>query len=67
MGAPGCLHQLSIWLLVSAQVMISQFMGLSPVLGSALTVWSLLENSLSLFPLLSPSLPLLARSLSQNK
>ena len=29
-GAPGCLSQLRVQLLVSAQVMISQFMRLSP-------------------------------------
>ena len=35
------LAQSGIQLLILAQVMISQFMGLSPALGSELTVWSL--------------------------
>ena len=33
---------LGIQLLISAQVMISWFVGLSPVLGSVLTAWNLL-------------------------
>ena len=37
-GAPGWLHRLSIQLLILAQVMISQFVGLSPLLGSRWTV-----------------------------
>ena len=48
-GAPEWLSWLSIWLLVAAQVMVSQFVGLSPTLGSVLAVWSLLG-------ILSPSL-----------
>ena len=53
-GAPGWLGWLSIRLLISAQVMISRFVGSSPASGSALTAgaWSLL-------PILSlPSLSL---------
>ena len=42
-GAPGWLSGLSVPLLVSAQVMISQFVGSSPTSGSALTAQSLLE------------------------
>ena len=38
-GAPGWLSQLSIP--ASVQVMISLFLGFSPVLGSVLTAWSL--------------------------
>ena len=41
-GAPDWLSQLSIQLSVSAQVMISQFVSLSPASGSVLTAWSLL-------------------------
>ena len=48
-GAPGWFRRLSVRLLISAQVMISQFMRSSPASGSALTVWSLLG-------ILSPSL-----------
>ena len=40
-GVPGWLSWLSVWPLISAQVMISGFMSLSPTSGSALTVWSL--------------------------
>ena len=61
-GAPEWVSQLSIWLLISPQVMISRFMKLSPALGSVLTVWSLLtilSLSLSLSPLsLTPFAPL---------
>ena len=42
MGAPGWLSPLSIQLLISAQVRISQFMSSSPALGSVLAVQSLL-------------------------
>ena len=42
LGGAWWLDQLSVQLLISTQVMISQFVGLSPVLGSALTGWSLL-------------------------
>ena len=41
-GVPGWPSWLSICLLIPAQVMISWFLRLSPVLGSALTVWNLL-------------------------
>ena len=41
LGVHGWLSQLSIWLLILAQVMISRFVSLSPALGSALTVQSL--------------------------
>ena len=41
-GAPGWLSQLSVRLLILAQVMISQFLSSSPTLGSMLTVQSLL-------------------------
>ena len=67
-GAPGrLLHQLSLQLLVLAQVMISHFVRWSPVLGSLLTVCSLLgilslslSLSLSLYLSLSESLLLSA-------
>ena len=49
LGVPGWLSWLSIWLLISAQVMISWFVSSSPKTGSALTVQSLLG-------ILSPSL-----------
>ena len=42
LGAPGGLGRVSVRLLISAQVTISRFVGSSPVLGSARTVWSLL-------------------------
>ena len=48
-----CVAQLSIRLLFSVQVMVSQFVGLSPASGSALTAWSVLGIlflSLSLTP-----------------
>ena len=55
MGVPGWLSWLSIRLLISAQVMISQFTGSGPASVSALTAWSLLgilgfSLSLSLCP-----------------
>ena len=51
---PGWLSQLSIRLLISAQVMISLFVGSSPTSGSVLTVQSLCGID-SPFPLsLSP-------------
>ena len=40
--SPGWLSQLSIWLLVLAQIMVSWFVRLSPASGSALTAWGLL-------------------------
>ena len=45
---PGWLSLLSVWLLISAQVMISWFVGSSPVLGSVLTAQIL--SLLSLCP-----------------
>ena len=64
-GVPGWLSQLSIWLLISAQFMISWFVGLSPTSGFTLTERSLLG-------ILSPSLSApfthsCSLSLSQNK
>ena len=63
--APGWLSKLNVELLISAQVMISQFMSLSPTSGSVLTVWGLLgilsfsfSLSLSLSPPLSLSVSL---------
>ena len=61
--APGWLSQLSVRLLISVQVTISQFVGSSPTSGSVLTVWGLLGIlSLCLYPspahALSPSLSL---------
>ena len=60
MGAPGWLRQLSVWVLISAQVLISRFLSLSPLVGlcadSAGHTWD------SFFPPLSLSLP---RSLSK--
>ena len=70
LGVPGWLNRLSVWLLVSAQVMISWFMGLSPSSGSVITAWSLLgilsfSLSLSLCP--SPAYALsLSLSLKKN-
>ena len=65
-GASGWLSQLSVRLLVLAQVMVSRFVGSSPSSGSALTVLGSLPLSPSL-----PALPLLvlahAHALSQNK
>ena len=62
-GLPGWLSPLSIQLLISAQVMISQSVGSSPVTGSVLAAWSLL-GIISPHPL---CLSLLTHSLSQNK
>ena len=59
--ASGGLSRLSVWLLVSAQVMISRFVSSSPASGSALTVWSPLgipSVSLSLRPAPAHSLSL---------
>ena len=59
LGAPGWLSPFSIRLLVSAQVTISPFMGLSPASGSVLTAWSLLGVlSLSLSLCTSPAVSL---------
>ena len=55
LGAPGWLHLLSIWLLISAQVVISQFMRSSPASGSALTAWRRLLGILS--PISVPTSP----------
>ena len=54
-GALRWLSLLSVQLLISAQAMIPQFVGLSPASGSVLTVWSLL-GLLPLSPFLSLSL-----------
>ena len=62
-GAPGWLSQLSTQLfLISAQVMISWFVGSRPTWVSVLTVWSLLGI---LSPLSAP--PLLTLFFPQNK
>ena len=58
-GEPGWLSQLSVGLLVSAQVMISHFVGSSPASSSVPTVQSLL-GILSL-PLSAPPLLFLSR------
>ena len=42
-GVPGWLSPLNVQLLISTQVMISQFEELSPKWGSALTAWSLVR------------------------
>ena len=66
-GMPGWLSRLSIQLLVSAQVMLSQFVRLSPKSGSVLTAQSLLGIlSFSLCLSLCSS-PIYMCSLSQNK
>ena len=65
-GAPVCLSWLSVWLLVSAQVMISHFLSSSPTLGTALTEWTLL-GILSLSPFLSAPPCWRCLYLSQNK
>ena len=70
LGAPGQLSQLSIRLLISAQAIISRFVGSSPESGSALAAWSLLGIlSLSLplsLPLLCSHALSLSLSLSQK-
>ena len=65
LGAAGWLSELSVRLLISAQVMISQFSRWSPVTGFVLTVQSLL-GILALLSLCS-SPAHAALSLSQNK
>ena len=62
-GAPGWFSRSNGQLLISAQVMISRFVSLSPVSGSVLTAWSLL-GSLSL-PFSLPLPYSLALSLSK--
>ena len=64
-GAPGWLSQLSVRLLILAQVMVSWFVGSSLALGSLLTVQSLEPVSDSVSPSLSAP-PLLTLSLSQK-
>ena len=63
-GVRGWVSQLNIQLLVSAQVMISQFVSLSPISGSALRAWDALSLPLSL-PL--PNSLTHTLSLSQKK
>ena len=65
MGAPGWLSQLGVQFLILAQVMISWFVSLSPVLGSVLTVQSLLR--IFFLPLSAPPLLTLSLSLSLSK
>ena len=48
MGAPGWLSQLRVQLLISAQVMISWFVSLSPASGPELSLLGILSLSLSL-------------------
>ena len=64
---PGWLSQLSVQLLILAQVMISQFMGLNPTLGSALTAWDSLSLSLSAPPLLVHTPLSLSKEISLKK
>ena len=54
LGVPEWLSWLNVQLLVSAQVMISQFVGSSPTSSSALTVWSPLWVLCSPLSLLLP-------------
>ena len=49
LGAPGCLSRLNVWLSISAQLMISSFMGSIPASGSG-------QASRRLLGSLSPSL-----------
>ena len=65
LGVPGWLSLLSIRLLTSAQVMISQFVSLSPMSGSLLTGWSLLGILALSFSLSAP--PPFSLSLQVNK
>ena len=67
LGLSAWLSWLSVHLLISAQVMISQFGSLSPTSGSALRVWSLL--GILSPPLSAPPPPSgsLAHSLKINK
>ena len=61
-GAPGWLSRLSVWLSISAQVMILWFVELSLKLGSAQSLIGILSPSLS-----APTPVMLTLSLSQNK
>ena len=63
-AVPGWLSWLSVRL--SAQVMISRFMGSSPGSGSVLTAWSLKPASDSVSPSLSAPSLLVLFSLSQK-
>ena len=63
-GPPGWLSLLSIRLLISAQVMISQFMSLGPPSGSVLMAQSLEPASDSVCLSVCLSLPLLMLCLS---
>ena len=70
LGAPGWLGRLGVRFLVSAQIMISQFVSSSSTLGSALAVQKPAWDSPSLSPSLSLSLcpsPAHARTLSLSK
>ena len=62
---PGWLSWLSVQLLLLAQVMISRIVGLSPVLGSQLTAWSMLGILSLLFSLVH--VRALSLSVSQNQ
>ena len=62
---PGWLSQLRILLLISAQVMISWLVGSSPMLGSTLTVQTLL--GIPSLPLSLPFPQVLSVSLRINK
>ena len=62
--APGLLSWLSVRLLISAQVMIPQFMRSNPALGCALAAWSLL-GILSL-PLFLPLFHALSLKISKH-
>ena len=66
-GAPGWLSQLSVWLLVLTQNMISHFVSSSPTLGPRLSAW-ILSLSLSLSLSVPPQhVYSCARSFAQNK
>ena len=70
LGAPGGPSRLSVQCLVSAQVMISQFVSSSPESGSGMTVQSLLgipSLSLCVPPLLMPSFSLKRNKLSKKR
>ena len=69
LGAPEWLSQLNVQLLILAQVMISQFMSLSPTLGSVLTEpgWDFLPPFLSAPSLLTCSLSLKIKKQTNKK